>query len=56
MEAVNNGCLMYLSFAEQVDFLFFPLFWFQPPAGMFFPGTLLKCGFKISMVSEICWT
>lgn len=52
MDAVNNGCLMHLSLAEQVDFLFFPLFWFQPPSGMFSPGTFLKRGFKISMVSE----
>lgn len=38
MEAVNNGRLMYLSFAEQVDFLLFPLFWFQPPRRNAWPG------------------
>lgn len=30
--------LCAFSFAEQVDFLVFPLFWFQPPSGMFLPG------------------
>lgn len=37
-KTVNNGCLVHFSFAEQVEFLLFPLLWFQPPSGMFLPG------------------
>lgn len=35
---VNNGCLVHFFFVEQVEFLLFPLFWFQPLLGMFLPG------------------
>lgn len=52
---VNNGCLVHFSFAEQVDFLLFPLFWFQPASGMFLPGTFLTLGSWLSMVSRFCW-
>lgn len=46
---------MHFSFAEQVDFLFFPMFWFQPPSGIFLPGTFLTLGSQLSMVSQFCW-
>lgn len=46
---------MHFSFAEQVNFLFFPLFWFQPPPGIVLPGTFLTLGSQLFMAFQFCW-